>query len=194
MWDERYSTEDYAYGQEPNDFLRENFGQLKPGSVLCLGEGEGRNAVFLAKQGFEVTAVDLSSVGLEKAQRLAAENGVQITTIHADLNEFTIEPNAWDNIISIFCHVPPSLRKKVHASAAAGLTDGGVLLLEAYTLKQLDFGTGGPPVAEMLMTLESLQQDFRNLEIFQALETKRDVHEGRFHNGRAAVVQLLARK
>ncbi|MDF7801051.1 class I SAM-dependent methyltransferase [Pontiellaceae bacterium B1224] len=194
MWDERYKTEDYVYGLEPNDFLLENVDQLKPGSVLCLAEGEGRNAVFLAKQGFDVTAMDGSSVGLEKAQRLASENEVEITTVHADLNEFTIEPNAWDNIISIFCHIPPPLREKVHAASAAGLTKGGVLLLEAYTPKQLEFGTGGPPVEELLMSLEGLIQEFQSLEIFQGLETERDVHEGRFHNGRAAVVQLLARK
>ncbi len=102
MWDKRYSAEEYVYGKEPNDFLRENFTKLKKGKVLCIGDGEGRNSVFLAKQGFEVTALDLSSVGLKKAEQLAKENDVKISTIHADLNDYTFEAEAWDSIVSIF--------------------------------------------------------------------------------------------
>lgn len=194
MWNERYSVEHFVYGTSPNDFLREHANQLKPGRVLCLAEGEGRNAVHLAKLGFDVTAVDLSPVGLEKADRLAQESGVKIKTIAADLNDFVIKPSNWDNIISIFCHLPPPLRNKVHQSVVSGLTENGVFMLEAYTPQQLQHGTGGPLVAEMLQSLSQLQQDFQSLKIVYGHEIERRVHEGKFHNGHAAVVQLIAIK
>ncbi|MDF7809379.1 class I SAM-dependent methyltransferase [Pontiellaceae bacterium B12219] len=195
MWDEKYEADEYIFGTEPNDFLKANAEKLKPGSVLCLADGEGRNGVYLAKLGFDVTAVDMSEVGLEKARKLAAENGVKIKTIHADLNDFIIEPERWDNIISIFCHLPESLRQKVHRAAAKGLTEDGVFLLEAYRVKQLEMpGKGGPPVPELLYTAAMLKQDFQSLELIQAQEIKREVNEGSKHGGHSAVVQVLARK
>ncbi|WP_372795214.1 cyclopropane-fatty-acyl-phospholipid synthase family protein [Pontiella sp.] len=195
MWDEKYSTDEFIFGTEPNEFLAANTDQLKPGSVLCLADGEGRNGVYLAKLGFEVTSVDLSEVGLQKARTLAEQNGVAIQTVCADLNDFAEEPNRWDNIVSIFCHLPPALRKKVHAAAAAALTDGGVFLLEAYTPRQLEMpGRGGPPVPELMYNADMLKNDFQTLDIFQALETEREVNEGTMHDGLSAVVQFIARK
>lgn len=194
MWDERYAADEYIFGTEPNDFLKANANQLKPGSVLCLADGEGRNGVYLAKLGFEVTSLDLSPVGLEKARRLAAAQNVEINTICADLNDFVIEPNAWDNIVSIFCHLPPALRKKVHGAAAHGLSSRGVFLLEAYTAKQLSMpGKGGPPDPELLFSTEMLLRDFAALDVVQASETDRAVNEGSKHHGDSAVVQLIAR-
>jgi SAM-dependent methyltransferase len=145
MWDQRYSSDTYVYGTEPNGFLVTAAARLPPGKVLCLGEGEGRNAVWLAAQGHEVTAVDASGVGLRKAQRLAAERGVTIATVHADLAAFDIEPGTWDGIVSIFCHLPPALRADVHRRCVAGLRPGGVLLLEAYTPRQLGMGPAARP-------------------------------------------------
>ncbi|NQV72317.1 class I SAM-dependent methyltransferase, partial [bacterium] len=112
MWDDRYAADEYVYGTEPNEFLASMTAKLKLGRALCLAEGEGRNAVHLAKAGFEVTAVDSSRVGLQKAEQLAANNEVTIETVHADLAEFEIEPEAWDSIISIFGHVPPDIRRR----------------------------------------------------------------------------------
>ena len=105
MWDQRYSTEEFAYGTKPNEFLEANVSHLPKGRVLSLAEGEGRNAVFLAKQGYEVTAVDSSLVGLNKAQKFAADEGVIIDFVHADLAEFDLGQNKWDGIISIFFDV-----------------------------------------------------------------------------------------
>lgn len=193
MWDERYGAEAFAYGTEPNDFLVSVVEQLPPtGRVLCLAEGEGRNAVYLAGLGYEVHAVDASAVGLEKAQRLAQSRNVQIETRVADLADYVIEPGSWDAIVSIWCHVPPPVRERLHRQVEAGLRPGGVLVLEAYTPRQLEFGTGGPPVAEMMMTLESLRAELPGLDFRQAVETERDVVEGLYHTGRGAVVQLLA--
>ena len=194
MWDERYSGETYAYGTEPNDFLIEMSGQLPTGKILCLGEGEGRNAVWLAQQGHEVTAVDASSVGLKKAQRLANSRGVQIKTVHADLSTFVVDSGTWDGVVSIFCHLPPGLRADVHRRCVAGLRPGGVMLLEAYTPRQLDYATGGPPTVELMMDSETLRIELAGLEFLHLRECERGIHEGPFHDGIGAVVQAVARK
>lgn len=195
MWDKRYSDPEYAYGTEPNQFLVENIGQLpQKGEVLCLAEGEGRNAVYLAQQGFHVTAVDASAPGMEKANRLAKERSVTIHTHVSDLAHFTIEPSSFDGIVSIFCHVPIELRKNLHRSVVQGLKSGGVLILEAYTPQQIALGTGGPPVAELTMNLQDLTQELSGLNILHGKELQRDVIEGKYHTGRGAVVQLVAVK
>ncbi len=194
MWDKRYSSEEYVYGKQPNDFLVSVIDEIPRGKVLCLAEGEGRNAVYLAMQGYDVLAVDSSSVGLAKAQKLADEQGVVIQTQQADLADFEIAPNDWDAIVSIFCHVPPAIRTGLHQSIVAGLKPGGMLVLEAYTPDQIQLGTGGPPVAELTMSLAALESELKGLEFFHALECERDVIEGVLHTGRGAVVQLLAGK
>ena len=191
-WDERFSQPGYFYGDEPNDFLRAMADRFTPHSrILSLAEGEGRNAVFLAGRGHHVTAVDASPPGLRKAEALAAERGVAITTIQADLATFSIEPGAWDGIVAIFCHLPPDIRGKVHRRAIAGLRAGGVFVLEAYTPAQLANDTGGPRVEELLMRLDDLRQELTGLDLVIAQEIERDVHEGRGHTGRSAVVQIL---
>ena len=194
MWDERYSQAEYAYGKQPNDFLKQHIARLNKGRSLCLADGEGRNSVFLAQHAHDVVAVDQSSPGMHKARQLAEENAVSIEAVVADLAEFSIEQNSWDNIVSIFCHLPVALRKQVHASAVRGLKSGGILLLEAYTPEQIQLGTGGPPVAEMTMTLELLQDELQGLEFLHAEEKRREVVEGLYHTGTGAVVQVIARK
>lgn len=194
MWDKRYSSETYAYGTEPNKFLTEMYDKLPSGRVLCLGEGEGRNAVWLAELGYEVTAVDISEVGLLKARKLATSRGVTITTAHADLAEYEIEAGYWDAIVSIFCHLPPTLRKEVNRRCVEGLRPDGLFLLEAYTPMQLEYETGGPPSAEMMMDVQSLTTELSGLEFLHLQERVREVNEGVFHNGSGAVVQVLARK
>lgn len=194
MWDERYSAESYAYGKQANDFVREQVARLPAGRVLCLAEGEGRNAVFLAQQGYDVVAVDASSMGMKKARKLAAEMGVTIETRVADLADFEIEAHGWGAIVSIFCHLPPPLRRSLHRQVVRGLRPGGVFLMEAYTPRQLLHKTGGPPVAELAMTLDELVQEIQGLDIVHGQELEREVHEGEYHNGLGAVVQLLAVK
>lgn len=194
MWNERYSQTEYAFGKQPNDFLVQVIHQIPTGRVLCLAEGEGRNAVYLAQQGCRVTAVDASPVGLEKARKLAAERSVEIETIVADLAEFPIQPDSWDAIVSIFCHLPPTIRAHVHRQVLTGLRSGGVFVLEAYTPRQLAFKTGGPPTAELTMELATLQQELKGLEFNHAVELERDIQEGLFHRGRSAVVQVVAVK
>lgn len=193
-WDERYSRPGFAFGSEPNGFLVEMAHRIPAGKVLCLGEGEGRNALFLAQRGCAVTAVDQSAVGLAKTRRRAAERGLSVETVQADLADFTIEPDSWDAVVSIFCHLPPDLRASVHGRAAAGLIPGGVFVLEAYHPSQLEHGTGGPPVPELLMDAATLKLELAELELEHLVELERDVVEGDFHTGMAAVVQVVGRR
>ena len=191
MWDERYSAEEYVYGKDPNEFLANAVDKIPKGKVLCVAEGEGRNAVFLAEHGYDVFAVDSSSVGLEKARKLAEERGVSIHTTVSDLAHFAIEPESLDGVVSIFAHVPPQLRKELHKKIVAGLRPGGVLILEAYRPDQLKYKTGGPPTAEFMMTLESLEEELKGLNFEYGVELDRDVVEGKFHTGKGAVVQII---
>ena len=194
MWDERYKVDEYIYGKEPNDFLKQSYQAIPKGKVLCMADGEGRNGVFLAAQGYTVTSVDNSSVGLKKAEALAAEKGVSIECLHADLAEFDFGAKQWDGIISVFCHLPESLRQIVHLRAAQGLKSNGVFLLEAYTPAQLKYGTGGPSSEGFLMTAEALEHELAGLEFEHLEETEREVFEGTYHTGRAAIVQAIAKK
>lgn len=194
MWDERYRDSQYAYGTEPNDFLKEKYTVLPKGRVLCLAEGEGRNAVFLAKQGYQVVAVDASVEGMKKAKQLAEINNVDIEYMVADLSSFEIEEAAFDAVISIFCHVPLAVRQALHERVVRGLKPSGVLLLEAYTPAQLQHKTGGPPVEELTMQLDDLLQEFQGLQMQHAVEFEREVVEGIYHTGRGAVVQLIGIK
>jgi len=195
MWDERYRQAALTYGAEPNDFLVEHVRVLRPGTCLCLAEGQGRNAVWLASQGFSVTAVDQSDVGMARAQELAAERGVALVTEVADLAQFNLGNGNWDNIASIFGHLPSELRRDVHRRVVKALRPGGIFLLEAYTPQQLETsGTGGPPDADMLPTAEVLTAELAGLEVLLAQDIFRQVNEGEFHKGEGAVVQFIARK
>lgn len=193
-WDARFSEPGYAYGTEANRFLADVAERIPAGPVLSLGEGEGRNAVFLAGRGHDVTAVDASAVGLAKARALAAERGVRIATVLADLAGYVIAPGAWSGIVSVFVHLAPPVRAAVNRAVAAGLRPGGVFVLEAYTPSQLGFGTGGPREASLLVTLEAVRAELAGLDLEIGRETERDVTEGKYHGGRAAVVQVLARR
>ena len=193
-WDARYAEAGWAFGTEPNDFLREQAHHLPAGRVLCLAEGEGRNAVWLAGRGHAVTAVDVSRAGLGKAARLARERGVKLDVVCADLAAFPIAPGAWQGIVSIFAHVPAAVRRLMHAAVIRGLAPGGVLVLEAYRPQQIGRGTGGPPDDERMLDLSRLREELGSLEWVLARELERDVIEGRCHTGLASVVQLVARR
>lgn len=169
FWDNRYATSDFVFGTEPNDFLRSVADRIPAGPVLCLAEGEGRNAVFLATRGHAVTATDLSATGLAKARALAAQRGVALATEVADLAGYAIATNAWSGIVAIF-------------------------VMEAYTPAQLAFGTGGPKDPALTPTLAQLSAELPGLEFEIGRECERDVHEGGGHTGRSAVVQILARR
>ncbi len=194
MWDKRYSEPGFAFGTEPNDYLVSVADTIPKGRVLCLADGEGRNGVYLAGLGYDVTAVDASAVGLAKAERLASDRGVTIRTLHADLTDFEIEPGVWQGIVSIFCHLPPPVRAALHERCLRGLATGGVFVLEGFTPRQLELGTGGPKSVELLMELEIVRQELPGLRFEIAREIEREAAEGKYHRGLSAVVQILAVK
>jgi SAM-dependent methyltransferase len=195
MWDQRYGEPGFAYGTLVNDFLAEQAHRIPlGGEVLSLGEGEGRNAVFLAERGLLLTGVDASSVGLNKAKQLAAERGVTLQTVVSDLAEFDFGVARWDGIISIWCHLPRELRQKVHRAVTQALKPDGVFILEAYTPAQLGLDTGGPKSPDLLMTLSEVLEELPGLERIVGEQKLRDVHEGKHHDGPSAVLQLVARK
>lgn len=194
QWDERYGAGEYVYGQEPNDFLVSVAGRIPRGKVLSLADGQGRNGVYLAGLGHQVTGVDSSAIGLEMARQLALERGVRIETIVADLADFDLGRECWDGIVSIFCHLPPPVRKDLLRRVVAALRPGGVFIMEAYSPAQLNFGTGGPSSVELLVPLSELKNELAGLRLDHAVEVERTVIEGKLHSGRAAVVQIVATK
>jgi SAM-dependent methyltransferase len=194
MWDERYSVDQYVYGKSPNTFLRDNVDNIPMGRVLSIAEGEGRNAVFLAQQGYAVTAVDASRVGLQKARKLAQENGVEIEFIHADLASYELGNEQWDGIVSIFCPLPSAARKQFYKRLPGSLKPGGVFLLEAYTPDQLRHGTGGGTEVDVMQTKVSVSGELAGLTFSRLVELEREVLEGIYHTGISAVVQAIAVK
>ena len=192
MWDKKYDTDEYIYGKSPNDFLRDNFKEIPKGKVLLLADGEGRNSVFLAKQGYSVTAVDLSQIGLKKAQKLAQDNNVSIETICADLEHFDLGKGRWDGIVAIFCHLPEAIRKSLYERIQDAIKPSGTLLIENYSPEQLNFKTGGPSILSILTSKKNLTEELPKFS-FSHLETiEREVIEGIGHTGFGAVIQAIA--
>ncbi len=192
-WDERYSGDVYHYGTEPNAFLVEHYSLLQ-NPVLSLSEGEGRNAVFLAKQGFQVLGVDYSEIGLQKAQELALANKVTIQTAVADMASFTPEPNKYGAVISIFAHYSSKIREQLYPLVEQALKPGGIFLLEAYVEEQLPRSTGGPKNLDHLMTIDKVTREFSELETILLRETEREILEGDGHTGLGSVIQFIARR
>mgnify|MGYP001035933240 CR=1 FL=1 len=181
FWNARYAGDDYAYGTEPNDFLVAQAALLPAGlPVLCLADGEGRNGVWLAGRGFDVTSIDIAQQGLDKAQALAKRAGVRLRTLRADLTRH--EP------------LPQRARAALLARCVRALAPGGVLVFEAYGKRQPEFGTGGPPEPELLARLDDVIDELAGCEIVHRFDGVRAVHEGAHHSGNAHVVQIVARK
>ena len=194
MWDQRFDSPEYLYGTEPNDFLKSNSKLIPTGKVLCIGEGEGRNSVFLAKQGYKVTAIDYSLTGLKKTEKLTKENQVEVELIHADITEYNLEQNTWQGIVSIFCHIDKVSREKVHKNCVNALAENGVFLLEGYSHNQLKYATGGPKNLDLLMNLKDISKELTGLEFLQSQEIERQLLEGTLHKGFGSVIQIIGRK
>lgn len=193
MWNERYDSDEFVYGTEPNSFLAENV-HLLTGPVLSLAEGEGRNAVFLASLRFDVLGVDGSAVGLTKAHKLADSKGVSIRTEVADLATYVPTANFYGSVVSISAHLPGDVRRRLYPLVEQSLKRGGIILLEAYSKSQLSRNTGGPRDVDMLMTAADMQKEFPNCQAIFCHEIEREVVEGEFLTGLASVVQFIGKK
>ena len=180
-WDERYATQEMVFGAAPAPFLVEQVGDLEPGSALCLAAGEGRNAVYLAQRGYDVTALDISARGLEKGQLLAVERGVEITTVHADAMEYAPDRGSYDLVISIFF-----LERALFPGIVQALKPGGRLLVQTYSREQLRFGWG-PRNPDFLLGPNELLETFKGFRIRYYAEVIEEREEGR----QAALVRLV---
>jgi SAM-dependent methyltransferase len=199
FWDAQYAVPGFKYGTAPNAFLVSQVALLPPGGVVLVpGDGEGRNGVWLASQGFEVTAVDSSAVGLGKARTLAAERGVTVRTIEADLDVWAPDADSADALVLMYVHFPPAQRARIHRRLLSALRPGGVLVLEAFHPTQLGRASGGPKDVTMLYTLAMLRDDLAGaaarFEVLQATETEVDLDEGPGHRGPAQVTRLVAQR
>lgn len=196
MWDERYATDEYVFGTEPNAFLVSQQQWLKPGmSCLALADGEGRNGVWLAQQGLRVRSVEASPVALKKAKQLAAQRGVELDFELADLAHWQWDAHRFDVVVGIFIQfAPPPLRAQMFAGIKQCLKPGGLLLLQGYTPKQLEYKTGGPPLAEHMYTEALLRAEFGEMEWLHFAEHDDVIEEGCGHRGMSALIDLVARK
>lgn len=196
MWDERYSGSDYLFGTEPNAFLVAQQHLLRPGlSCLAVADGEGRNGVWLAQQGLQVLSVEGSAVALDKARKLADRRGVAISFEQADLEHWDWGENRFDVVAAIFIQFAgPALRGQMFANIKRCLKPGGLLLLQGYTPRQLEFRTGGPPAAENMYTEALLQSAFADMEWLHFAERDSVIREGAGHHGMSALIELAARK
>jgi 2-polyprenyl-3-methyl-5-hydroxy-6-metoxy-1,4-benzoquinol methylase len=194
FWNDRYAGEEFVYGKEPNEFFKSELSNLPPGKLLLPCEGEGRNAVFAARQKWTVDAFDQSEKGKEKCLSLADQYKVTVTYTIADAMEIELEENKYDVIALIFAHFPSAIRKQFHQKCINALKPGGLLLLEAFNPLQLNNQSGGPKDPDMLYTADLLQKDFANLNIKYLEELSVDLSEGKHHSGKGDVVRLLATK
>jgi len=169
FWDQRYSEPGFVYGREPNEFFRQVVDGLEPGKVLLPGEGEGRNAIYAAGLGWEVSAFDQSGVARQKALKWA------------------------ESLALVYVHLPPQTRQTVHRNFASCLNPGGTIMLECYHKSQLNYNTGGPRVEEMLYREEDLMEDFSHLEILQCERRIRDINEGEYHDGKSSIIRFIAK-
>jgi len=194
FWNERYATTEYAYGTEPNQYFKEQLEKLNPGKILFPAEGEGRNAVFAAKMGWQVFAFDPSTEGKRKAEKLASANGVSIDYQIAGYEDVNYTPHFFDCIVLIFAHTHPLKRNEVHQKLISFLKPGGTLVLEGFSKNQISYNTGGPRDVNMLFSRKEMESDFGFFSELTIAETDIILNEGPFHQGKAAVIRILGVK
>lgn len=195
-WDKRYQVDGYLFGTAPNAFLASQAALFKPGQrALCVADGEGRNGVWLAQQGLQVRAFDITPVGVEKSRKLASGRGVAVTFEVADIQNYEWPSAAFDVVAAIFVQfADPSMRTFMFHAMIEALAPGGLVLLQGYTPRQLDFKTGGPPQAAHMYTEELLRASFADCDILHLSEHDDVIEEGRQHTGMSALIDLVARK
>ena len=199
FWDERYSVNEYVYGEHPNSYLKEQLEIIPVGSILFVGEGEGRNGVYAAKLGWKVSAYDLSVEGKRKAESLARKHNVEIDYHVGELHELDYHEEQFDVIALIFTHFPSKHRAAIHKELAKHLRLGGTVIMEVFSKKQLNYQVkgdsgGGPKNIDMLYTLEDIQSDFENFKIIELEETEKCLSEGDHHNGLSSVIRFVGVK
>jgi SAM-dependent methyltransferase len=198
-WDERYSSEEFAYGEEPNNYLKEQLDKLKPGTILFPAEGEGRNAVYAAKTGWNVFAFDISEEGKKKALQLAKSNNVKIDYQIGELENLQYIADQFDAIGLIYAHFPATVKSHYNTFLDKYLRKGGIVIFEAFSKKHHDYvqkdeKVGGPKDIESLFSIEEIQSDFPDYDFEELAEMEIELNEGLFHNGKGSVIRFVGRK
>ncbi|MFC5976687.1 class I SAM-dependent methyltransferase [Flavobacterium salmonis] len=198
-WDDRYSKEEFAYGEEPNNYLKEQLEKLNPGTILFPAEGEGRNAVFAARIGWKADAFDISAEGKNKAIKLAEANNVTIGYQVGELESLDYQTEQFDAIALIYAHFPAEIKSAIHKTLQQYLRKGGIIIFEAFSKKHLEYlakdhKVGGPKDIESLFSIEEIQSDFSDYEIIELEEKEIELSEGLFHNGKGSVIRFVGRK
>ncbi|MEX2463940.1 MAG: class I SAM-dependent methyltransferase [Balneolaceae bacterium] len=194
FWNQRFATDNYAYGIKPNKFFKEKIDSLKPGALLLPGEGEGRNAVYAAKKGWDVTAVDFSVKAQIKANRLASEHHVEINYILDTLDKSVIPEDTFDAAAFIFVHLEADRFEIVIKKVLKSLKKGGTLIFECFSEKQLGKTSGGPKTIDRLYTLPQVKKYLKDTDIKYLQEEEIALKEGEFRTGRAVVIRAVAKK
>ena len=198
-WNDRYSSEEFAYGTAPNKYLKEQLEKFKTGSILFPAEGEGRNAVFAAQLGWKVSAFDISAEGKNKALKLAEANNVVIDYQVGELETLNYQAEQFDVIALIYAHFPAAIKSSIHQTLETYLRKNGVIIFEAFSKKHLKYlaindKVGGPKDIESLFSIEEIQSDFPDYEIIQLEEKVIELNEGLFHNGKGSVIRFVGKK
>ena len=198
-WNERYSSEVFAYGEEPNKYLKEQLIKIPIGSILFPAEGEGRNAVFAAKLGWNVSAFDISNEGKTKAIKLAQKNNVTINYKVGELEKMNFEDQQFDAIALIYAHFPANIKSIYHKKLDSYLKKNGTIIFEAFSKKHIDYVTanekvGGPKDIESLFSIDEIKLDFPNYTIIELVEQDIELNEGLYHNGTGSVIRFVGRK
>jgi 2-polyprenyl-3-methyl-5-hydroxy-6-metoxy-1,4-benzoquinol methylase len=198
-WDDRYSSEEFAYGEDPNNYLKEQLEKLNPGTILFPAEGEGRNAIFAAKSGWNVSAFDISEEGKNKALKLAKANNVSIDYQVGELETLDFHTAQFDAIALIYAHFPAEIKSTIHKQLDKLLRKNGIIIFEAFSKKHLEYlaineKVGGPKDIESLFSIEEIKADFPNYEIIELEEKEIELNEGLFHNGKGSVIRFIGRK
>jgi len=198
-WNDRYSKDEFAYGVQPNNYLKEQLEKVPVGTILFPAEGEGRNAVFAAKLGWTVSAFDISIEGKNKAVRLAEANNVTLDYQVGELQTLNYKTGQFDAIALIYAHFPADIKSHYHKTLDKYLRKNGMVIFEAFSKSHIDYiakneKVGGPKEIEMLFSIDELRSDFVNYEIMELVEKEIELNEGLFHNGRGSVIRFVGRK
>ena len=199
VWEDRFGKDEFAYGTEPNEFLKTQIDIRTPGNILFAAEGEGRNAVYAARKGWNVSAFDISQEGKKKALKLAKTHHVNLDYQIGFLPELNFTPNQLDAIALIYAHFPADIKSDYHQQLEKLLKPGGIIIFEAFSKNHLEYvkanpNVGGPKDLAMLFSIEEIQHDFPNFEIILLEEKVIELHEGEYHNGTGSVIRFVGRK
>ena len=198
-WNERFSAEEFAYGEEPNLYLKEELEKFPKGKILFGGEGEGRNAVFAARLGWDVSAFDISVEGKKKAQKLAEKNKVMLDYRVGELATLQFQSEEFDAVALIYAHFPAEVKSFYHKTINTYLRKGGIVIFEAFSKNHLEYiskneKVGGPRDIQSLFSIDEIKSDFANYEVIELVEKEIELSEGLFHNGTGSVIRFVGQK